>query len=756
MAAKIFYVDPINGQDGTGGHDGTTPALAWQTIQWAVDHHGAIDAGTITVNFRQGTYNITTPILMGVQSGTSSYRIIYKGDYQGLIPGWEAGAVTIKHLSSSFYSFKVLVNYITFNGFTFIGPNITQCFSLGQYSPSIPTNNNIIEYCNVDGATHFVYNMIDNSTGNIIRYNNISNTTDTAIYHYLKPGGLTLSITNNVITNFGSTTGIWIYGGAGSGTLTITNNVINSGGAGSSLVRIWQGTSGYIFTSDYNTLIKGTASYVYRTQLGDFTTLQTWQTASGQDAHSADSFIPPIAPTGFVGTVLSDTSIRWDWVDASSDEIGFYVQDDSVPPINKSPVLPPGTQTWTETGLTQKTLYTRHANVFNSYGSTNSNSDSKTTFGQTFYVDFLAGDDNYDGLFPVYTSGIHGPWATPQHASDTANPANGTPIVVWMKPGTPLICAGGVWNINKYSGIDWSNRIIFKGDRNGAIWGVSGYPILLHSGIRNSGMGYISIQGFEITGVTLYGIIFVNTRAGAIDGNYIHDLSAADKVTGITVGKNIAVTVDVTIRNNIIKNLVPTGSTRTAIGMDLGFSYTNVFNNTIYNIQGSATDLDLFLWGGFGIKIAHSDGDPNSYSYTDMQNNIIQNVSGVRIVMSAPNTTINNAVLISDYNNLYEDGVSYCGGIRYSTTTYLYLYGSNWRAEPHFLPDQHSWGGDSKFTNPSSSNSSGMKITHTSTCIGVASAHIAYMHVGDDHFGRPRLIGSDDIGAHQYSEIEIV
>jgi hypothetical protein len=54
------YVDFANGEDGTGGHDGTTEALAWKTLQYALDTATAAAGGTrINVEYDGATYTQT-------------------------------------------------------------------------------------------------------------------------------------------------------------------------------------------------------------------------------------------------------------------------------------------------------------------------------------------------------------------------------------------------------------------------------------------------------------------------------------------------------------------------------------------------------------------------------------------------------------------------------------------------------------------------------------------------------------------------
>ena len=89
--------------------------------------------------------------------------------------------------------------------------------------------------------------------------------------------------------------------------------------------------------------------------------------------------LPPLAPTLFDGAVLSTGSIRWSWVDNSTDETGFQVKDgDEVLKTLSQNVL-----NWTEGGLQPNTQYTRHAVSYNNNGDSVSNSKSKYTLASS-------------------------------------------------------------------------------------------------------------------------------------------------------------------------------------------------------------------------------------------------------------------------------------------------------------------------------------------------------------------------------------
>ncbi|MEX1997651.1 MAG: fibronectin type III domain-containing protein [Candidatus Andersenbacteria bacterium] len=92
----------------------------------------------------------------------------------------------------------------------------------------------------------------------------------------------------------------------------------------------------------------------------------------------------PTAPSNFDGTAASSTSITWTWTDNSTDEVSWLLQNGSgstIATIASTTVSGTGsTISYTETGLTRATAYTRKVAATNSDGtSTSSNSKEVTT-----------------------------------------------------------------------------------------------------------------------------------------------------------------------------------------------------------------------------------------------------------------------------------------------------------------------------------------------------------------------------------------
>lgn len=86
-----LYVRGTVGQDGTGGHDGTTPAKAWATIGYAVTHCSAGD--TIWV----GSY--TYRVSAGIAPSSMASMTYLRGDTDGSHTG-DAGEVLVTNRSS--------------------------------------------------------------------------------------------------------------------------------------------------------------------------------------------------------------------------------------------------------------------------------------------------------------------------------------------------------------------------------------------------------------------------------------------------------------------------------------------------------------------------------------------------------------------------------------------------------------------------------------------------------------------------------
>jgi hypothetical protein len=96
------------------------------------------------------------------------------------------------------------------------------------------------------------------------------------------------------------------------------------------------------------------------------------------DTSSATADTIPTAPSGFAGTAASSTSITWTWTDNSSNETGFKLYNSSNTLI--ATISTANTTSYTETGLTKGTSYTRKLVAYNNAGNSSySGSASVTT-----------------------------------------------------------------------------------------------------------------------------------------------------------------------------------------------------------------------------------------------------------------------------------------------------------------------------------------------------------------------------------------
>jgi titin len=95
--------------------------------------------------------------------------------------------------------------------------------------------------------------------------------------------------------------------------------------------------------------------------------------------------VPPPAPAGFAGTALSPSSIQWTWGNVAG-ETGFEVHDDAHAVVG---TVGADVLTFTETGLGENVLYSRHVHAVNGAGA---GAASNTAARYTKVHDPLAGD----------------------------------------------------------------------------------------------------------------------------------------------------------------------------------------------------------------------------------------------------------------------------------------------------------------------------------------------------------------------------
>lgn len=75
-----YYVDDTDGNDGGAGHDGSTEALAWKTLQYAVDtvaNAGAVISDTTVIWVKVGTYTLAATVGITNRGNIDANRMFY-------------------------------------------------------------------------------------------------------------------------------------------------------------------------------------------------------------------------------------------------------------------------------------------------------------------------------------------------------------------------------------------------------------------------------------------------------------------------------------------------------------------------------------------------------------------------------------------------------------------------------------------------------------------------------------------------------
>jgi len=337
-------------------------------------------------------------------------------------------------------------------------------------------------------------------------------------------------------------------------------------------------------------------------------------------------------------------------------------------------------------------------------------------------------------------------WQSYQWAADNAT-TSGSNAYVWFRPGTYTISA--FININTNEGSGESDRIYFIGDKYGQIWGTAGTVKIVASGsftymMYVNSKDYITIKNFEII-PDQKGIHFQDSDHSIADNCFIHDnVTTGTNSTGIEIVRGISI-----IKNCIIKNLTAIGS---CYGIDVQTGGTcNLYHNLIYNISGNVANNASACIYLYHINTV------TPYLNATVIGNICKKTNVQLIICNFYNGTT-NATVTSNYNTLDKDGTTprsvrkgvYSGSWAY--TDYANL--SDWKGEGTFpvSPDANSIDSDPLIENVSGSTLESFKIKSLSPCIN----KVPYISdAAADMFGRPRLKGNNDIGAHQYNEIKI-
>ncbi|MDW8300873.1 MAG: alpha-amylase family glycosyl hydrolase [Bacteroidia bacterium] len=116
---------------------------------------------------------------------------------------------------------------------------------------------------------------------------------------------------------------------------------------------------------------------------------------------------PSAAPTSLVATANAFNSISLTWVDNANNETGFRVlrATNSGGPFNVIATLPQNTTSYTDLGLTENTQYFYRVEVFNLFGTLQSNTADATTPLAPLVApsNLTIANQEYDGITRVYT-----------------------------------------------------------------------------------------------------------------------------------------------------------------------------------------------------------------------------------------------------------------------------------------------------------------------------------------------------------------
>ncbi len=318
MAAQTFYVDFDNGNDGNGG---TTPVGdAWKTFQHAADTADPGSGTPITVWFRPGmTDHYTARLYIDTHAGTGqSDRITFVADRFGQIWG-DAGEAKITSTDAVYVTLHIVnKNYITIRGFEII-PSV-HGINVGGNTDYVIIEENFVHD---DIGTGRVWGIIDSNSSpyiqeneHIIRNNIIANLTASATDY---GGGVQLYyrkncyVYNNTVYDIstgndavqqGSCIDV-VSNGASlnyATTATVKNNIFQKAlgtNTNGNLIRvvIYNGTTGFSLTSDYNQFHRDGADYTASIDAATYVSLANWQ-GTGRDANSQEGDPQLVNPGG--------------------------------------------------------------------------------------------------------------------------------------------------------------------------------------------------------------------------------------------------------------------------------------------------------------------------------------------------------------------------------------------------------------------------------------------------------------------------
>ncbi|HSX24641.1 MAG TPA: fibronectin type III domain-containing protein, partial [Candidatus Andersenbacteria bacterium] len=342
--------------------------FVYGNLTWASGMTIGSGASAITMAATSGTKTLTT------NGKTLDFPLIFNGAGGTFQLGDNLTMGATRTLTLTNGTFNSNNKTITIGGFATSNSN-TRTFTLGTGAMTLTGTGTVFSCANSSGLTL-------NQTGTIV----VSDTSATAKIwnggNGATWGPVTISGDNVTINGSntwstlnnntaGLTTGLVFQSGF---TQVITTAFTSNGSAGN-LAKLSASTPGSAATLSKSS---GTVSVDYMSITDSAATGgATWLAGS----HSTDGggnsgwqFI--LAPSNFNGTAASNTSITWTWTDNSDNETGFKLYDSSNTLIA---TIAANTTSYTETGLTRDTNYTRYLVAYNSTSTSNATSNVTVT-----------------------------------------------------------------------------------------------------------------------------------------------------------------------------------------------------------------------------------------------------------------------------------------------------------------------------------------------------------------------------------------
>ena len=282
------------------------------------------------------------------------------------------------------------------------------------------------------------------------------------------------------------------------------------------------------------------------TQGTEYTRKVVAYNAAGNSSYSSTDTVttlsPPTAPTIGTATVISDTSIQWNFTDNASDETGFKIYDTG--DVLKATCATANLSSCAETGLTANTEYTRKVVAYNDNGNS---AYSSTDTATTLKASCQAGLDD-----TVHT---------------ISSNCSFTDTLAGMDPGT------GTENTS---------------------------TLILESGILTINNGYTVVAGsYNFTG----GSIALAEGGQFIPGGVLYYPDAdADGYPSSTTPEIAFTTPSGKRRRNLLTSIVTTDCNDSSSGYnvtcDTTFTYTGASQNFV--VPAGINSITVKMWGGGG------------------------------------------------------------------------------------------------------------------------------------------------------------